>query len=117
MRECDVSADAAQVKSEIDELVNQGFAPPGIAVLLVGNRKDSAAYVRVKKKACQEVGMNHRVVCFPEDVDPAVLVDQIRAWNADSAVHGIIIQVQSSVCLYSLLIARRYFDFALFACN
>ena len=30
---------------------------PGLAVVLVGERKDSATYVRMKKKACEEVGI------------------------------------------------------------
>lgn len=29
---------------------------PGLAVVLVGERKDSQTYVRSKKKACEEVG-------------------------------------------------------------
>ena len=31
---------------------------PGLAVVLVGARHDSATYVRMKKKACAEVGIN-----------------------------------------------------------
>jgi len=30
---------------------------PGLAVILVGERRDSATYVRSKKKACAEVGI------------------------------------------------------------
>ena len=30
---------------------------PGLAVVLVGSRKDSETYVRNKKKACEEVGI------------------------------------------------------------
>ena len=30
---------------------------PGLAVMLVGNRKDSETYVRMKQKACLDVGI------------------------------------------------------------
>jgi 5,10-methylene-tetrahydrofolate dehydrogenase/methenyl tetrahydrofolate cyclohydrolase len=29
---------------------------PGLAVVIVGERQDSQTYVRMKKKACEEVG-------------------------------------------------------------
>ncbi len=41
---------------------------PGLAVVLVGSRKDSETYVRSKKKACAEVGIADFGVDLPEDV-------------------------------------------------
>ena len=40
---------------------------PGLAVVLVGSRKDSETYVRSKKKACAEVGIADFGVDLPED--------------------------------------------------
>ena len=40
---------------------------PGLAVILVGNRKDSETYVRSKKKACAEVGIADFGTDLPED--------------------------------------------------
>ena len=40
---------------------------PGLAVVLVGSRKDSETYVRSKKKACAEVGIVDFGVDLPED--------------------------------------------------
>lgn len=40
---------------------------PGLAVILVRGRKDSATYVRNKKKSCEAVGINSYEVCLPED--------------------------------------------------
>jgi 5,10-methylene-tetrahydrofolate dehydrogenase/methenyl tetrahydrofolate cyclohydrolase len=36
-------------------------------VVLVGQRKDSETYVRNKKKACEEVGINSLGADLPED--------------------------------------------------
>ena len=40
---------------------------PGLAVVLVGSRKDSETYVRNKKKACAEVGIADFGADLPED--------------------------------------------------
>ena len=40
---------------------------PGLAVILVGSRKDSETYVRSKKKACAEVGITDFGTDLPED--------------------------------------------------
>jgi 5,10-methylene-tetrahydrofolate dehydrogenase/methenyl tetrahydrofolate cyclohydrolase len=40
---------------------------PGLAVILVGSRKDSETYVRSKKKACAEVGIADVGTDLPED--------------------------------------------------
>lgn len=39
---------------------------PGLAVVLVGERKDSQTYVRNKKKACDEVGIKSFGTDLPE---------------------------------------------------
>ena len=40
---------------------------PGLAVVLVGTRKDSETYVRNKKKACEEVGIASFGETLPEE--------------------------------------------------
>lgn len=50
----DGNATAATIRAELKERVAAGVAKsgraPGLAVVLVGNRTDSATYVRMKKK-------------------------------------------------------------------
>ena len=41
---------------------------PGLAVVLVGERGDSATYVRSKRKACEEVGIQSFATDLPADV-------------------------------------------------
>ena len=45
-----------------------GVQAPGLAVVLVGSRGDSATYVRSKKKACADVGIESFGAELPEDV-------------------------------------------------
>lgn len=48
--------------------MSTGGLAPGLAVVLVGDRRDSATYVRMKKKACDEIGVKSFGFDFPEDV-------------------------------------------------
>ena len=47
----------AEIKREVEALKADSDQIPGLATVLVGQRKDSQAYVRMKKKACAEVGI------------------------------------------------------------
>lgn len=47
---------------------------PGLAVVLVGSRGDSATYVRSKKKACADVGIESFGRELPEDVSEEELL-------------------------------------------
>ena len=48
----------AEIAIEVQELKAATGRVPGLATVLVGQRKDSQAYVRMKKKACAEAGIN-----------------------------------------------------------
>jgi methylenetetrahydrofolate dehydrogenase (NADP+)/methenyltetrahydrofolate cyclohydrolase len=66
---------------------------PGIAVVLVGNDPASAMYVAAKAKAVHEAGLvafDHR---HPATLSEAGLIAQIESLNADSSVHGILVQM------------------------
>ena len=48
-----------EIKAEVDKLKTKyGGKVPGLAVVIVGERKDSQTYVRMKRKACDEVGIH-----------------------------------------------------------
>jgi len=62
-------------------------------VILVGSRPDSLAYVRMKKKACKEVGIDSFGYDYPETVTQQELIDKVNELNADPKVHGILVQL------------------------
>lgn len=66
---------------------------PGLAVVLVGDDPASRVYVRNKVRACEETGVDSRHVALPANVDQQELLAAIAALNADSAVHGILVQL------------------------
>lgn len=70
----------------------QGFPAPGLAVVLVGSDAASSVYVRNKRKACLQVGFrsfDHDLPAQTSQAGVFALIDQL---NADSSVHGILVQ-------------------------
>lgn len=59
---------AQEVAAEVEAFKAATGTVPGLAVVLVGARKDSETYVRSKKKACAEAGVASFGTDLPEDV-------------------------------------------------
>ena len=66
---------------------------PGLAVVLVGMDPASQIYVRNKKKAMLDAGMNGFEQMLPTETSQQELLDLIATLNADDAVHGILVQL------------------------
>jgi methylenetetrahydrofolate dehydrogenase (NADP+)/methenyltetrahydrofolate cyclohydrolase len=82
----------AEVAARAAALTARG-TKPGLAVVLVGEDPASAVYVRNKVKACAEAGFHSVLEKYDADLAEAVLLDRIRALNADPAIHGILVQM------------------------
>jgi len=93
----DGKAIAAQVRAEIKvstaELKAAHNVTPGLAVILVGSRKDSQSYVRNKKKAAEEVGFHTVDIVLPETVSQEELLVELEKLNTDPEVHAILVQL------------------------
>jgi methylenetetrahydrofolate dehydrogenase (NADP+)/methenyltetrahydrofolate cyclohydrolase len=88
---------AARTRAEIAagtaELKASKGVTPGLAVILVGDNPASVSYVTAKEKACREAGMYSREIRLPADTPEADLVNLVKELNADSAIHGILVQL------------------------
>ena len=94
----DGKAIAADVREEVRLAVaamkeKTGGKVPGLAVVLVGDRKDSETYVRSKKKACEEAGIQSFGTDLPGDATEDEVLAVVQAYNADPDVHGILVQL------------------------
>jgi len=83
----------ADVKIATEQLVAETGVRPGLAVILVGERKDSQSYVRNKKKAAAEVDFYTVDVDLPDTVRQSDLLKEVEKLNADPKVHGILVQL------------------------
>ena len=82
----------AEIAERVTALKEKGITP-GLAVILVGNDPASEIYVRNKGKGCKEVGMYSRTIRLPEDTTQEELNSEIEKLNADSAIHGVLVQL------------------------
>jgi len=89
----DGKAVARELRVGYRERVRALPAPPGLAVVLVGEDPASKVYVRNKVKACAEVGIRSTVIELPAGVTERELIERIVALNEDSAIHGILVQL------------------------
>ena len=66
---------------------------PGLAAVLVGANPASQIYVRNKRKACQEVGIESWLHELPETTTEKELLALLDKLNSDPKVHGILVQL------------------------
>jgi len=83
----------ADVKEGVASLLAEKNVRPGLAVILVGERKDSQSYVRNKKKAAAECDFHTVDVDLPDTVSQEDVLKEVERLNADPAVHGILVQL------------------------
>ncbi|MEM1054418.1 MAG: bifunctional methylenetetrahydrofolate dehydrogenase/methenyltetrahydrofolate cyclohydrolase FolD [Bacteroidota bacterium] len=93
----DGKAIAAEVRAEVARGVRQfeqahGRAP-GLRVVLLGDNPASQSYVRAKKKAAAEVGIDAETLLHPADTSQEALLALLDDLNADDAVDGILVQL------------------------
>ncbi|KAM1169591.1 hypothetical protein ACFX13_032052 [Malus domestica] len=82
-----------EIAEEVRHLSQKYGKVPGLAVVIVGTRKDSQSYVSMKRKACAEVGIKSVDIDLPENVSQDDLIAKVHELNATSDVHGILVQL------------------------
>lgn len=91
----DGKAIAAEIRREIREEVSRRVAlgrTPGLAVIVVGDNPASKVYVNMKKKACEEAGMNGKIVRLPAGISQEELLQEVSSLNRDPKWHGFLVQ-------------------------
>lgn len=83
----------AEIAAGVAALKAEKGVTPGLAVILVGDNPASVSYVTAKEKACREAGMYSREICLPAETPEQVVVETVKALNADPAIHGILVQL------------------------
>ncbi len=81
-----------QVRKDVAAL-RAGGVEPCLAVCLVGDDPASQIYVQRKQQACAVVGIKSVRVDLPAGVAQAELDQLICRWNANPAIHGILVQL------------------------
>ena len=79
------------IKVSVSKLKEKGVTPT-LATILVGLDPASATYVKMKQNACARLGMDSIAVELSKDTTTEELLEAIEKLNADSNVHGILLQ-------------------------
>jgi 5,10-methylene-tetrahydrofolate dehydrogenase/methenyl tetrahydrofolate cyclohydrolase len=87
------SAIREEIKAGVQMLKAECGITPGLATVLVGENPGSVVYVRNKRKACAEVGMQSFGYEFPETVSQDELLRLLGELAQRAAVHGILVQL------------------------
>jgi len=83
----------ASIKDEVADLYKQQGIKPGLAVVIVGEDPASQVYVRMKNRACEELGMNSFHYTLPEETSQEDLLTLIDGFNANKEIDGILVQL------------------------
>lgn len=87
---------AAEMNEEMQMMVEKLKSKeitPGLAVLLVGEDQASHTYVRNKEKRAQALGFHSVVNRYSEDMSEKELLSEIKRFNNDESIHGILVQL------------------------
>ena len=79
------------IKVSVSKLKEKGVTPT-LATILVGLDPASATYVKMKQNACARLGMDSIAVELSKDTTTQELLEAIEKLNADTNVHGILLQ-------------------------
>jgi methylenetetrahydrofolate dehydrogenase (NADP+)/methenyltetrahydrofolate cyclohydrolase len=70
-----------------------GFARPCLAILQIGNIRESTKYIEHKKKFAHSIGVEVLHIHLPDTITDQEVQRELQILNTDDAVHGIIIQL------------------------
>ena len=84
---------ASQVLDELSERVaSLENGKPSVVFVRVGNDPASISYVKKKQKTAESIGIDAGLKVFDESISEDQLIAEIDALNADSSIHGILVQ-------------------------
>jgi methylenetetrahydrofolate dehydrogenase (NADP+)/methenyltetrahydrofolate cyclohydrolase len=102
----DGKAIARELLDELAEKIARFPRKIGLAFLLIGENPASEAYVRMKKKACGELGIHSIVKTLPAQIAQSAVLQEIDSWNRDPAIDGILVQLPLPPHLDTQLVTR-----------
>ncbi len=85
---------AEEIRAEIRERIEKlDQGTPRLAAVRVGEDPGSKIYVRNKRRACANTGLDSIELHLSADLSEDELLEQVQHLNEDPAVHGILVQL------------------------
>jgi len=90
----DGKALAEKIKDDIvKEIVELNGPRPNLAIILIGERKDSELYVNLKEKEAKKVGIDTHLYKCPKNIDERDVLEMIDCLNNDKLIDAILVQL------------------------
>lgn len=83
----------SEIKNKTLHLKTQKGITPGLAFILVGDNPASQSYVKMKNKACDEVGFYSITEKLTAETSEEFLLELINRFNLEKTIHGILVQL------------------------
>lgn len=83
----------ATVGVEVAQLKQEKNIVPGLAVILIGDDPASHAYVKMKAKACENVGFYSITHSMPDTISQDEIIATIEMMNSNPRIDGILVQL------------------------
>ena len=80
------------VSNEANQLKSKYKIKPNITTIKIGEDPQSDLYLKLRDKACEEVGINSSHFKFVSRVSEEEVIKNIKKLNSDDNVHGILLQ-------------------------
>ncbi|MHC1625731.1 MAG: bifunctional methylenetetrahydrofolate dehydrogenase/methenyltetrahydrofolate cyclohydrolase FolD [Methanoculleaceae archaeon] len=84
---------AEKRKELLKERIIEAGIYPRLATVQVGDDPASSLYVRMKHRACEEVGIGSIGINLPADADTGAVKEAVIRLNQDSQINGILVQL------------------------
>ena len=92
-KKLDGRTESRRLLHRLTQRVRKSRRPITLATILVGERYDSALYVRLKQQAAAEVGIRTKPIQLSEQVSETRLLATIQKLNQNHYIHGILLQL------------------------
>ena len=84
----------AEMRQKIlkEEIGSSGLSPR-LATVIVGSDPASQMYIRMKHRACEQVGIGSAGIELPKDATTGQVLEAVTQLNNDDDIHGILVQL------------------------
>jgi methylenetetrahydrofolate dehydrogenase (NADP+) / methenyltetrahydrofolate cyclohydrolase len=84
----------AEMRQKIlkEEIGSSGLSPR-LATVIVGSDPASQMYIRMKHRACEQVGIGSAGIELPKDATTGQVLEGVTRLNNDDDIHGILVQL------------------------
>jgi methylenetetrahydrofolate dehydrogenase (NADP+)/methenyltetrahydrofolate cyclohydrolase len=84
---------ADEIKAKLKSSNTSAGISPCLAVIDVGDNKENALYIGLKKAAVEAIGGITRIIELDQETNREQVLEKIQALNRDAAVDGILLQL------------------------